>query len=58
MTDSERIERLERTNRRYYEIDGRSDTIKSITTLSKHDPFFHELYNFKDRQMQKVTTGL
>ena len=32
-------------NEVYYEIDGRVDTIKSITTLSKHDPFFHELYN-------------
>ena len=29
----------------YYEIDGQADTIKSITSLAKHDPYFRDLFN-------------
>lgn len=29
----------------YYEIEGRADTIKSITTLAKHDSYFRDLFN-------------
>lgn len=29
----------------YYEIEGRADAIKSITSLAEHDPYFRDLYN-------------
>ena len=29
----------------HYEIDGQVDTIKSITSLAKHDPYFRDLFN-------------
>lgn len=29
----------------YYDIEGQADTIKSITSLAEHDPYFHDLYN-------------
>jgi len=29
----------------YYEIEDQVDTIKSITSLAEHDPYFRDLYN-------------
>ena len=50
-TTRERLDRFIReivpqipANEVYYEIEGQADTIKSITSLAKHDPYFRDLF--------------